>query len=300
MIMPAKKAPSANDTPNSAAAPKATPSAMASTARRNSSREPVWATRCRIHGITRRPTISMTATKAMTLPSVMAKAPDAELETASGQGGGVRAAASTPATGPAAAPAPAPWPGPRRSASRRRCGRVRSRSAAAPAARAAARRSRPPTAPGRRRAPRPGSSPAASQADAEQRGEADLHDRAGDGDGLRTESRSFSEKCRPTPNISRITPISASCGPARIGHEARRERPDQHAGHQVADQRRAASSGWRWRRRRRPAPDRRRWWRSVPGRARPAQLVAGRAGRPGRRLAQHGQGLRDRAPRPAP
>ena len=26
----------------------------------------------------------------------------------------------------------------------------------------------------------------------------------------RTESRSFSEKCRPTPNISRMTPISAS------------------------------------------------------------------------------------------
>ncbi len=25
-----------------------------------------------------------------------------------------------------------------------------------------------------------------------------------------TESRSFSEKCRPTPNISRMTPISAS------------------------------------------------------------------------------------------
>ena len=43
-IMPAKKAPSANDTPNSFAAPKATPSAIASTARRNSSREPVCAT----------------------------------------------------------------------------------------------------------------------------------------------------------------------------------------------------------------------------------------------------------------
>ena len=43
-IMPAKKAPSANETPNSVAAPKATPSAIASTARRNSSREPVCAT----------------------------------------------------------------------------------------------------------------------------------------------------------------------------------------------------------------------------------------------------------------
>ncbi len=42
-IMPAKKAPSANETPNSLAAPKAKPSAMASTPRRNSSREPVCA-----------------------------------------------------------------------------------------------------------------------------------------------------------------------------------------------------------------------------------------------------------------
>ena len=42
-IMPAKKAPSASDTPNSLVEPKATPSAIASTASRNSSREPVWA-----------------------------------------------------------------------------------------------------------------------------------------------------------------------------------------------------------------------------------------------------------------
>ena len=43
-IMPAKNAPSANDTSNSIAAPNATPSEMASTASRNSSREPVCAT----------------------------------------------------------------------------------------------------------------------------------------------------------------------------------------------------------------------------------------------------------------
>ena len=42
-IIPAKKAPSANDTPNSCEATKATPSATESTASRNSSREPVWA-----------------------------------------------------------------------------------------------------------------------------------------------------------------------------------------------------------------------------------------------------------------
>ena len=43
-IMPAKKVPSAKETPNSIAAPNATPSATASTANRNNSREPVWAT----------------------------------------------------------------------------------------------------------------------------------------------------------------------------------------------------------------------------------------------------------------
>ena len=42
-IMPAKKAPSANEMPNSSDAPNATPSAIASTASRNSSRDPVWA-----------------------------------------------------------------------------------------------------------------------------------------------------------------------------------------------------------------------------------------------------------------
>ena len=57
----------------------------------------------------------------------------------------------------------------------------------------------------------------------------------------RTDSRSFSEKCRPTPNISRMTPISASSLRKRlVGDEARRERPDQHAGEQIADQRRDA------------------------------------------------------------
>ena len=55
----------------------------------------------------------------------------------------------------------------------------------------------------------------------------------------RTESRSCKEKCRPTPNISRITPISASsAGQRGVGDKARRERTDQHAGEQVADDRR--------------------------------------------------------------
>ena len=48
------------------------------------------------------------------------------------------------------------------------------------------------------------------EADAEQRREGDLHDGAGNGDGAHREQVLDSEKCRPTPNISRMTPISAS------------------------------------------------------------------------------------------
>ncbi len=73
--MPAKKAPSAKETPNRLAAMKATPSATASTARRNSSREPVWATQCRIQGMTRRPTTSMKAMKATTFIRVKPSTP---------------------------------------------------------------------------------------------------------------------------------------------------------------------------------------------------------------------------------
>ena len=50
IIMPAKNAPSANETPNSAAAPYATPTAAAMTQSVNSSREPVFATSQRIRG----------------------------------------------------------------------------------------------------------------------------------------------------------------------------------------------------------------------------------------------------------
>ena len=74
-IMPAKKAPSAKETPNRLAARKATPSATASTASRNSSREPVWATQCSTQGMTRRPTMSMKAMKARTLARVRPSTP---------------------------------------------------------------------------------------------------------------------------------------------------------------------------------------------------------------------------------
>ncbi len=70
-IMPAKKAPSAKETPNRLAAPKATPRATTSTARRNSSREPVCAVQCSSQGIIRRPITSIRATKAVTFRIVI-------------------------------------------------------------------------------------------------------------------------------------------------------------------------------------------------------------------------------------
>ncbi len=95
-------------------------------------------------------------------------------------------------------------------------------------------RQRPSTRP----APRP--QPQASQADAHQGRQDDLADRAGMAM-RRTASRSATEKCRPTPNISRMTPISASWpASARVGDEARRERAHRHARDQVTHQRRQA------------------------------------------------------------
>ena len=69
--MPAKKAPRAKETSNSSTAPKAMPSARASTDRVNSSREPVAALRDMIHGTSRRPTSIIMAIKATTLPMVI-------------------------------------------------------------------------------------------------------------------------------------------------------------------------------------------------------------------------------------
>ena len=69
--IPAKNAPSAKETSNSSTAPKAMPSASARTESVNSSREPVAALRDMIHGTRRRPTSIMMAINATTLPMVM-------------------------------------------------------------------------------------------------------------------------------------------------------------------------------------------------------------------------------------
>ena len=47
------------------------------------------------------------------------------------------------------------------------------------------------------------------------------------------------EKCKPTPNIRRMTPdLGELIGDILVGDEARCERPDEDSGDQVADQRR--------------------------------------------------------------
>jgi hypothetical protein len=68
--MPAKKAPSAKETPNSLAAPKASPKAIVSTARVKSSREPVRATSRSSQGSKRGPRNSARAMKPDTFRSV--------------------------------------------------------------------------------------------------------------------------------------------------------------------------------------------------------------------------------------
>ena len=69
--IPAKKAPSAKETPKSLAEPKAMPSATASTHSVKSSRDPVRATCRSIQGRTRGPTNRTIAMNAATLASVM-------------------------------------------------------------------------------------------------------------------------------------------------------------------------------------------------------------------------------------
>ena len=238
--MPAKKAPSAKETPNSAAAPKATPSAMASTA----SAEQL--ARAGVRDVVQHPRHEPPA------DDQHQRDEGRDLGQRDGRASAQRSrrprrrpmrrrVACRPAgrRGPAAAPAPAPWPDPRRSASRPRCGRARCRAGGAPAAPAAARRCWRPTAPGRRPGRRRRASPGPGQRHAQQRSRRRSGRWRREWRSPCTDSRSFSEKCRPTPNISRMTPISASSGAsAWSATKPGVKRADQHAGDEIADQRR--------------------------------------------------------------
>ena len=218
-IMPAKKAPSASDTPKSSAEPSATPSAMASTASRNSSRLPVWAVPCSAQGMTRRPTTSMKPTKAATLSTVSPNMPQTPISTPARRVtkdtkgsctpvsplrlamAGTMTSASTMARSSTISQPTAMRP---RSVSIRR----RSCRALSSTTVDATDKARPNSRPAPRLQPirlaRPRPSNVAKP----------ICTRAPGMASARTLIRSLSEKCSPTPNIKRITPSSASSAPS--------------------------------------------------------------------------------------
>ena len=201
---PAKNAPSANDTPNSAAAPNATPMATASTLSVNNSREPVRATRASIHGTARRPTMNISARNAITLPSVMATAaptlppPSAGVPPMEPARAGSSTSASTIARSSTISHPTAMRPSAESTSPR--CSSARSSTTVL-----ATESDRPNTT------PCPHVHPHVRASTAPMSVAAEICTTAPGREILRTASRSPREKCSPTPNISRITPISASC-----------------------------------------------------------------------------------------
>ncbi|MCE3270460.1 MAG: hypothetical protein K0S57_857 [Ramlibacter sp.] len=202
--MPAKKAPSANDTPNSLVAPYAMLTAAATTHSVNSSREPTFCTCHSSQGNRRRPTSSISTTNALTCSSVVPisrqidSMPACEPPERMDATGGSSTSTSTTARSSTTSQPTAMRPlkvsrAPRLSRARSSttvlahdsempntsaAGRLQPHSVAIPMPMAVA-ATIWTTAPGTAI--------------------------------LRTASRSPSEKCSPTPNISSITPISASC-----------------------------------------------------------------------------------------
>ncbi len=211
ITMPAKKAPSAKDTPNSEAEAKAMLTAAATTHRVNSSREPVRVTCHKSQGKTRRPTTSISATKPPTCSSVTPSVRQTE------------AAASASAPSPASArPPSAPASG---GSSTSTSTMARSSTTSQPTAmRPVWLSSRPRFSSARSSTTVLATDSARPNTSAAPIGQPHESDMAAPisvaatictsapGSAMRrTASRSSSEKCRPTPNISSITPISASC-----------------------------------------------------------------------------------------
>ena len=203
-IMPAKKAPSANDTPNRLAAPNATTSATAITHRVKSSREPVRVTHSRTRGSRRRPTSSISAMKAATLARVSPTAPSAALpEAALSACNASASAGSSTSTKTITRSSTTSQPTAIRPFTESRAPRASSaRSSTTVLATDSA---SPNTSAAPRSQPHARATPAPSAV-------ATTICTIAPGTAMRrTRSRSLTEKCRPTPNISRITPISASC-----------------------------------------------------------------------------------------
>ncbi len=208
IIMPAKNAPSANETSNSFAAPNAMPTAAAIMHSVNSSRDPVRATSHRMRGNTRLPTTSISAMNAATFsivtPSVLQTPPPAACASPGGvppsrpATGGSSTSTSTitrsSTTSQPTAMRPLTVSTSPRPSSARSSTTVLATDSARPNTSAA------PTLQPHASASAPPSSVATV-----------ICTTAPGSAILRTASRSRSEKCRPTPNISSITPTSASC-----------------------------------------------------------------------------------------
>ncbi len=202
--MPAKKAPRAKETSKNSTAPKAIPSASASTDRVKSSREPVAALFARIHGITRRPTTIISTIKAATLPMVSSRShasrvglalPCSSMPAMAGSSTSV----STITRSSTISQPIAIWP-------RWLSISCRSSSARSSTTVLAVERHRPNTRPVIHDQPMVQESPIPSSV-------ATAICATAPGMAIDfTAIRSFSEKCSPTPNISRMTPSSASSG----------------------------------------------------------------------------------------
>ena len=209
-ITPAKNAPSAKETSNRAADPYAIPSATASTESVKTSREPVRATFCSSHGTTRLPMSNATATNSATFASAMARMshrlelrrrclrglpvvlpPNVSAKAGKSTSASTIARSSTTSQPTAMRPSA--------ESSLRCCSSARSSTTVLATDRASpnvrpSEGSNPRSRPSARR-------PAVAVA---------ICAMAPGNAMLRTARKSFIEKCRPTPNISRITPISAS------------------------------------------------------------------------------------------
>jgi hypothetical protein len=201
--VPAKNAPRANETPNSMVAPYAMLTAAATTHSVNSSRDPTFCTCHRIHGKRRRPTTSISATKPPTCSSVIPSERHSD-----------------------AAPSPAPpFSQPASGGSRTSTSTIaRSSTTSQPTATRPLKLSRTP----RLSSARSKTTVLATDSDRPNTRAAPMFQPQNDASAMpiavaaticttapgtamrRTASRSAKEKCRPTPNISSITPISAS------------------------------------------------------------------------------------------
>ena len=215
IIIPAKKAPSAKDTSKSLAAPKATPIAVATTPSVNSSCEPVRATHHSSRGSSRRPTTSISTTKAATLASVRPMA--------------LHSAADPPAAAASVVPEAGAPSRPESAGSSTSTSTItRSSTTSQPTAmrpcsdfsspRASSARSSTTVLATDRHSPKtmaaPPLQPQSIAAPAPSSVATTICTIAPGTAMRRTAIRSSSEKCSPTPNISSITPISASW-PAR-------------------------------------------------------------------------------------